>query len=426
MKSIANHKSKSLREIVPPKRLLNWSLWVIILLVLFPFYLRMALVDPVDYSRGGLGGADFKAYYIAARLLVGKEDIYSTALHEREMQALGLPIDGTLYVYPSLLAVVLMPLSRLSIEDAARVWNSLNLVFLVSSLVLVTRALDLRRLLGLYYPWLIILFALAAPTIISLRVGQMNIGVLFLLAAAFVAGQQRRSAIAGSALSLAILLKVFPLGLLAWYFWKRQYWVVGWAVGTSVIVLSANGLFLGLTGREWIMDVRYATQVFRSITIFTNVDNQSLYGFLSRFELPAAWLNGLTLSIGSILGLVTGLCIARVRHLNEFAVEWAAVLLTLLLVTTITWWSTLVLLFLPFVILLREVILAFSFRFVIGMVFSYILINAVRVLYILHVEALYSPWLVAMPFYGVLLLWMVSLWRIARLRQTSGCREVCT
>lgn len=415
--------SSALDEIqhrLPPARLLNWCLWAIIFCLLLPLYLRIAWGDPIDYPRGGLGAADFKAYYIAARLMARNEDIYAASQQTLEMDALGLPRDGTLYIYPSAFAVALMPLTSLSLADAARVWNLINVVLLVVSLFLVTRALDLHRGLGLHYPWFIILFAIAAPTLQSLRIGQANILVLFLLALALNANCRGNLRVTGTALAVATLIKVFPGGLLAWCLWKRQYRVLVWAVGTAAFVLLANGVFLALTGRDWTLDVRYVTQVLTNVTVFTNVDNESLYGFLSRFDLAPTWLSALTdiLSLTILTVAVYGL--SRMRYREEAGLSWATVLMTLLLVTTITWWSTLVLLLIPFAILVQVWDTEGRPRpLALVLACSYLLLSSIRVLAMARVDLIYSPWLIAMPFYGTLLLWGTTLWKIWRLRPES-------
>jgi Glycosyltransferase family 87 len=213
----------ALRTRLPPARLLNWCLWGIIIALVFPMLLKLAIDDPVDYPNGGIGAADFKAYYIAARLMARGEDIYDVQRQTHEMDALGLPRDGTLYIYPSALAVVLMPLTNLALPDAAGMWNLMNLVLIGATLILVSEALDLRRVLKAHFPWLIILFCIAAPTIQSLRIGQANILVLFLLALAFHALKHDHQSRGGLALGAATLIKVFPAGLIAWILWKRQY-----------------------------------------------------------------------------------------------------------------------------------------------------------------------------------------------------------
>lgn len=205
---------------VTPQRLLTGMLWAVILGLIVPLYLRLALDDPLDYARGGLGAGDFKEYYIAARLIARGENIYDATLQAREMDALGLPRDDlgyrqTAYLYPSLLAAMLMPLGGLPITEAGRFWNLMNVALLAIALFLLTEALDLRGSLGNHYPWLIILFAVATSTTISLRLGQVNILILFLLGLYLYAQRHRCSVLAGFALGLATLFKVFPGGLLA-------------------------------------------------------------------------------------------------------------------------------------------------------------------------------------------------------------------
>ncbi|HFQ94330.1 MAG TPA: hypothetical protein ENK32_09990, partial [Anaerolineae bacterium] len=72
-----------------PGKLLFFLMWGIIILLILPMYLRVIWVEPVDYNNGGIGAADFKAYYIAARLLSRNENIYDTSLQKQESVNLG-------------------------------------------------------------------------------------------------------------------------------------------------------------------------------------------------------------------------------------------------------------------------------------------------------------------------------------------------
>lgn len=397
-----------------PSRLLTAVLWAIIFILIIPLYLRVAFVDPVDFYKGGIGAGDFKAYYIAAQLLRDGQSIYDPVLQDEAGSLLGFAPDQVYYVYPSVLAHLLLPLSRVSIETAARLWNGLNLVLLVGSLALLTHSFTLRQRLGRHYPWLIILFALAAPVFSALRIGQANIWLLFLLAAMVTFYRDGRLGLAGSALALATVIKIFPAALLLWFLWRREFRVVVAFGATWAAVLGLNALLLAVGGRDWLLDWHYFTRVLPQVGPPRQRDNQALAGFLSRFALSemGRWLllAGLSLAIVAVTAVSTW----RVRPaIHERYTYWLALWLpALLLVGGITWTTTLILLLIPYVVLLavglggdgrlRPLLLLLAV--------SYGLINGVRLLSNAAVAFEGSPWLMALPFYGLVVVWGTAVW----------------
>ena len=209
----------------------------------------IAFVDPVDFCQGGIGAGDFKAYYIAARLLRDGQPIYDPVLQDEAGMDLGFAPDQVYYVYPSVLAHILLPVSSLPIATAARIWNGLNLVLLVGTLAFLTRSFALRQRLGRHYPWLIILFALAAPVFSALRIGQANIWLLFLLSAMVAFYRDGRLGLAGGALALAKVIKIFPAALMRWFLWRGEFrGVVAFGV-IWVVVMGCNAMILVFSGR---------------------------------------------------------------------------------------------------------------------------------------------------------------------------------
>jgi len=385
------------------------------MVLILPLYLRIAFVDPVDFYKGGIGAGDFKAYYIAAQLLRAGRSIYDPVLQDEAGLELGFEPDQVYYVYPSVLAHLLLPLSRLSIETAARIWNGLNLLLLVGALALLTKLFHLRQVLGRHYPWLIILFALAAPVFSALRIGQANIWLLFLLAAMVYFYRDGRLGLAGSALALATVIKIFPAALLLWFAWRREFRVLLAFGLTWTAVLGLNAFLLAVGRRDWLLDWQYFTRILPHVAPPRQRDNQALTGFLSRFALSEMGRRLLLAGFSLTIVAVTAVATWRVRlSVHERYTYWLALWLpALLLVGGITWTTTLILLLIPLVILLvvgleangrvRPLLLLLAF--------SYLLINGVRLLGSFGVAFEGSPWLMALPFYGLMGVWGTAvLW----------------
>jgi Glycosyltransferase family 87 len=396
-------------------RWLGWILWAVVICLIVPLYLRLALDDPADYAHGGVGAGDFKAYYIAARLLARGEDIYDPQQQLREIGALHLPPDNTFYIYPSALAILLLPLQTLPLADAARVWNVFNLICFAGALWLVARAFNLPRLMGDTFPLFIILVALSFPAISMIRLGQANVLLLFLLALAVYAHLRGAARMAGIAIAFAALLKIFPLALFAWWFWKREWRAVAWGIAAMVAVLVLSALFLAVTGRDATTDLRYFVQVLPHLTPPMQWDNHSLTGFFARVGLAPTWqkMSALATSVGVLA--FTGIALLRNRRVIETGLDWAVILSALLLASTMTWSTTLVLLLIPFAVLL-ELYLTRGCPQCLGLLLltSYILLNAVRLAAMLGVDVVGWSWLLNLPFYGICLLWATGLWETLR------------
>ncbi|HID51332.1 MAG TPA: DUF2029 domain-containing protein [Anaerolineae bacterium] len=399
-KTTANNK-------LSPGKLLFFLMWGIIILLILPMYLRVIWVDPVDYDNGGIGAGDFKAYYIAARLLSRNENIYDISLQRQESINLGYLPDDTFYIYPSLLASTLTSLARLNIEKAAILWNSLNFLLYIICLVLITATFNLRQILGNLFPIFVVLFFLAVPIFFALRIGQANIATFFLVTLAFFENKQKNYRIVGIALALATILKLFPAVLIGWFLWKKQKTVVIWFCATLGVLFSLNALFLFFTKNNPALDFYYFRYVFPNLKPPIAADNHSLSGFIQRVSLPAPWSATVTAVSGIALILATLWSIAKAVRQGFDNIGLALILTTTLLLIGITWTSTLIFLTLP-------VALLFSIagqnksvsRPIIGAVItSYILLNSTRFILTAYPITAYPDLVESLSFFGMLLIW---------------------
>ena len=390
-----------------PGKLLFFLMWGIIILLILPMYLRVIWVEPVDYNNGGIGAADFKAYYIAARLLSRNENIYDTSLQKQESVNLGYIPDDTFYIYPSSLASALTPLARLNIEKAALFWNSLNFLLYIISLALITATFNLRQRLGNFFPIFVVLFFLAVPTFYALRIGQANIVTFFLVTLAFYENKQKNYQIVGIILALATMLKLFPAILIGWFLWKKQKTVVIWFCATLGVLFLLNALFLLFTKNNPALDYYYFRYVFPNLKPPIAADNHSLSGFIQRLSLPAPWSAMLT-AVSSIAFILVALwSIAQAARQNFDDMGLAIILTTTLLLIGITWTSTLIFLTIPIALLLSIAMQDKSLsRPVMGaVIISYILLNSTRLILTTAPNIIHPYLTESLSFFGMLLLW---------------------
>jgi len=201
-------------------------------------------------------GYDFSFYWDAANHLLHGEPIYSATQLSGPYAPQGQ--DG--FLYPPPLAAAVMPLAALFPSDsraAAWIWNGLGAKILVASLL----ALHRSERLGERYPllagngrWLLVAAAFAFPPVIGeLVLGNVHLLLLGLLTLAWLGvrrGDSRGEWLAGAAVGLATVIKVFPGVLVIWFLLARRYRA---AAGAAVGFGAAALLTLPVTGiQPWL------------------------------------------------------------------------------------------------------------------------------------------------------------------------------
>jgi hypothetical protein len=126
----------------------------------------------------------------------------------------------------------------------AALWTSLNISLLATIIILLFYSKDNRCLMG---PALLI-GIFFAPTLELLHVGQINLVVLFFIAACYLL-RDRYSRTSALMLAIAILVKVTPVVFVGLFIVKKRYvivaWCIGWLVGIGVLtdMLFPSGLW---------------------------------------------------------------------------------------------------------------------------------------------------------------------------------------
>lgn len=223
------------------------------------------LGDAIVILRDPNGGFDFISYYAAALALRDNPAANIYDLHVLQSAALAhhAAYPGTRYMYPPLLAVVLMPLTWLPSDTALRLWDVFNLLLWLACLVLIARLLRSlfieARLAGLALPLDadVRLFLVAVvgfltltydPLAAGIGLGQINVMVCFLVLLALDLERRGRPALAGASLAVASLLKVYPLVLLGYYALRGRWRVVGCGAIALGILVAGMLPVLGIQG----------------------------------------------------------------------------------------------------------------------------------------------------------------------------------
>lgn len=408
-------------HVCTPSRLLNISILIVIAFLVLPLYVDLGLRASLDHveGRGTVGGIDFKAYYLAAHLLQRGENLYDIKAQEEAMISFGLPINDSLYIYPPLLAILFLPLTALSLGQAAQVWFLFNLALYGLTLAILVKSTGLDILKEKIAP-LILLAFLFAPVLFTLYKGQINIVILFLLALTYWFYQRGNLAWVGVSLACATMIKVVPGLLILYFLWKREYTLASAttiAIGLMVVIgLLVAGLPPHLTFLHSVLPALARPR--------PNPSNLSLAGFFSLLlvenpftpsliDSPSLW-RSLALLASSLLLTLTFLVCAR--HAPRAGLEISLFVAAMPLIAQIGWVDFYVLLLLPYVVLVKHLLERRSRVQASLAVLSFILLNSPRLLdlwtnFAYGSEALLSNVLVlGTPLYGALTVWGLLAW----------------
>ncbi len=248
---------------------------------------------------------DFEIFYRAAERLQAGENIYAESAAFREALETGqfnMKDDSIQWPYgnPPLLAILIVPLTRLPYTAAAALWTALNILMLLGACAAVLAAIGRLDWTGAVVA-LALLYAYY-PDTVCLRLGQVEILLFLLIALSFLALKRGRDAWAGAALGFATAIKFFPGALILFLAWKRKWKAAAWGLGVAIVALGASIL---IAGPENFAAYTEAWSVYAGGAFSAFPLNQSFNGFFSRMFRPNVFwptLRGLELP-----GLATGL-----------------------------------------------------------------------------------------------------------------------
>lgn len=307
------------------------------------YYVIWSVVQWVTLTPAALR-FDFVNYFGGAQAAAHGTDIYADFKHSWGTQSWVVA-----YIYPPFFALLLAPLTSLGLVAAARIW-----LLVVHAAFLVALALILR-----IHPELSRsgrrLFLLASfafmPVYLNLKFQQVATVWLLLLTAALWAVLRRRAGLAGIFIAAAASLKVSPIFLIP-LFARLGRWRVALLGGITLVAVTVASM-LAAPG-SW----QFFTVVLPRIGLGTaNWDNGSIDGLVSRIVELAPGLFGdatqtvAKVAIAGTAVIVIGVTVWMSRPIGEQAwavrLSVAALITSLLIVSSVTWQHHLVTLLLP-------------------------------------------------------------------------------
>jgi len=185
---------------------------------------------------------------------------------------------GTVFKVPPFYGMLLLPLAKTDIHSALLLHRTLDMA-LYAGVAGLLGALGAKRLGSpLSLAAVCTVMGLMQPPFDTVAYGQIDVVLLLLLTMAFLALQRGWPLVAGLAVALATLLKLYPLLLLALLLARREWRAIAWTVTWLLLLTSLAVAVVG-----WPEHVTYATQVLPRIGGGTGwIENQTINGFLCR------------------------------------------------------------------------------------------------------------------------------------------------
>jgi alpha-1,2-mannosyltransferase len=316
---------------------------LLLLLVAGGYYAAWSIAQWLTLTPASLR-FDFVNYFGGAQAAAHGSDIYADF-----KRSWGTEAWVVAYIYPPFFALVLAPLSWLGLIAAARIWLlAVHLAFF-GGLVLILR---LHPELSRGGRRLFLLAALGfMPVYLNLKFQQVATVWLLLLTATLWAALRRRDARAGAFLALAASLKVSPIFLIP-LFARLGRWRVA-LLGSLLLVMTTVVTMLAAKD-SW----QFFTVVLPRIGLGTaNWDNGSIDGVISRVVQFAPGLFGdATQTVAKITIVLAAVAVIGVTIWSgrggadrnwTLRLSVAALMSSLLIVSSVTWQHHLVTLLLP-------------------------------------------------------------------------------
>lgn len=212
--------------------------------------------DGFVLENGELLGGDFIAFYVGGRLFEEERDRLYDLGHQREVRTEFLgpanaAVEGELpFVYPPLVAAMVVPLSRLPFQEAFLVWSLIGTLVSLAGLVLLAKGSGASEQVPM--PILLIFIVGFVPYSVNAVFGGQAAWVgITLLSLVSVAVLGEKDVMAGAAMSLSYYKPpLFVLLFLSLAFGRKRRFLAGFGGGAALLI----GLTWASVGTEGLIE----------------------------------------------------------------------------------------------------------------------------------------------------------------------------
>jgi hypothetical protein len=189
--------------------------------------------------------SDFPNYFTAAKIVAdggNVERLYDDSWFQGQMRryALGKPSEGKFSPFPPPTALLLVPLTRLEPLNALRVMTGVSTLCLVCSIIL------LARILSWSFVDSAVFVLLSGYAVLgALRLGQPYILVSWSCILGYYAHLKGRPVLAGMCFGLFSPIKYFPVVILIYFAFRKEWKLVLGGVTAILVVTSVSISVLG-------------------------------------------------------------------------------------------------------------------------------------------------------------------------------------
>jgi hypothetical protein len=372
---------------------------------------------------------DFSNYYLTARLAREKSNtsrIYEWIWLQRQKDHRDIEqrIISLVPITP-VSTLVIWPLTAMPPLLAKHSWLVLNMALVVAIVVL------LQSLTKLSFRRIVMVTALSVPLNKNFLYGQYYVLLLFVLTLGCWCYVRQKHFLSGLLIGLGFGLKIFPILYLGYFLRKRDF-----KAFTGGVIGVAGTAFASITVFGWQANRVLANQVLSwtlrgegldpynlsSASIATLLHRLFIYEpqWNSNPAIHAPWLFAVLLSLAQTLLFAPSLLLAKPNDssLRQLHLEWSAVLLGSLAISTLPAGYHFTLLILPVCLMWNAVEERGGLVAIAAFLFLYVAIGYPG----WKIVGAMSPWtLFSIPrLYLVVLLCLVAYWLLARRQKDNG------
>ena len=215
---------------------------------------------------------DFQIYHrVATQVLHGDYELYPRAAYEGTRRG-----DTHEFLYAPVVAFLFVPFAWLPMQAAAFLFACLKIPAYAYVVWVIARRLGIERRYALIV-WTTLLVA-GGYVVEEFRNGNVHAFVILLMVTAFDQADRGRVLASAAALGLAIVAKLTPLALLAYFAWRRRFALCAATVAVIAVCWAVPVPFVGLD-----MNTHLTEGFVRSAAAMVDEsDNFSLRGALLR------------------------------------------------------------------------------------------------------------------------------------------------